>query len=185
MPRRIPVDAACRTDYVMEIHILYILTPRSTTISTTSFEHTTNSRFTLPLNAPPPFLLASGFHGPSSANPRFRHKENDTALGAETATVAEGGAGAAGGGEEAEGEPVAASIPTKFTLTAGECLRVRELFAWLVEPCLAFLRREVSEMVRESTILRPFFEITYNILGRHYYPVVAVSGRPCDSSLRG
>ncbi len=24
---------------------------------------------------------------------------------------------------------------------------MRELFAWLVEPCLAFLRREVSEMV--------------------------------------
>ncbi|CAN0493371.1 unnamed protein product, partial [Hapterophycus canaliculatus] len=35
----------------------------------------------------------------------------------------------------------------KFTLTADECLLVRELFAWLVEPCLAFLRREVSEMV--------------------------------------
>lgn len=47
-----------------------------------------------------------------------------------------------------DAEPSAANGPTKFTLTADECLLVRELFAWLVEPCLAFLRREVSEMVR-------------------------------------
>lgn len=45
-------------------------------------------------------------------------------------------------------EPSAANAPTKFTLTTNECGLVRELFAWIVEPCLAFLRREVTEMVR-------------------------------------
>ncbi|CAM9841466.1 unnamed protein product, partial [Ectocarpus sp. 13 AM-2016] len=58
-----------------------------------------------------------------------------------------GAPGGAGDDAAATAEPSAANGPTKFTLTANECLLVRELFAWLVEPCLAFLRREVSEMV--------------------------------------
>ena len=67
--------------------------------------------------------------------------------------------GGVGTGETAEGagdntadaESSATCLPPKFTLTAGECQLVRELFGWLVEPCLAFLRREVSEMVRNSS----------------------------------
>lgn len=59
-----------------------------------------------------------------------------------------GGEGANAAGDAPDAEPSAANGPTKFTLTANECLMVRELFAWLVEPCLAFLRREVFEMVR-------------------------------------
>lgn len=81
-----------------------------------------------------------------------RHKEKEAANAApEGGTAADGGGG--GGGTTAAGdaspdaEPSAAIGPTRFTLTADECLLVRELFAWLVEPCLAFLRREVSEMV--------------------------------------
>ncbi|CAM9229232.1 unnamed protein product [Discosporangium mesarthrocarpum] len=43
-------------------------------------------------------------------------------------------------GEKDEDKP-------KFTLVPEECKLVEELFAWLVEPCLAFIRREISEMV--------------------------------------
>lgn len=72
---------------------------------------------------------------------RCRHKEK---------ALASPEGEASGGDADADApdvEPSAANGPTKFTLTADECLLVRELFAWLVEPCLAFLRREVSEMV--------------------------------------
>ena len=85
---------------------------------------------------------------PSSYAENNRHKEKDAdASGDGTpAGGGEAGANAAGGAPDAE-PPSAANGPTKFTLTANECLLVRELFAWLVEPCLAFLRREVTEMV--------------------------------------
>lgn len=59
----------------------------------------------------------------------------------------DGVVGSGVGVDAANVEPSAANVPTKFTLTTDECCRVRELFAWLVEPSLAFLRREVSEMV--------------------------------------
>ncbi|CAM9242983.1 unnamed protein product [Ectocarpus fasciculatus] len=71
-----------------------------------------------------------------------RHQEKDLS---DSENGAPGGAGDEAAAATAE--PSAANGPTKFTLTANECLLVRELFAWLVEPCLAFLRREVSEMV--------------------------------------
>lgn len=64
------------------------------------------------------------------------------------AAAADGGAG--DNTAVADMEASATCLPPKFTLTASECQLVRELFAWLVEPCLAFLRREVSEMVRSS-----------------------------------
>lgn len=67
---------------------------------------------------------------------------------AAAAAAADGGAG--DNTAVADVEPSATCLPPKFTLTASECQLVRELFAWLVEPCLAFLRREVSEMVRSS-----------------------------------
>lgn len=73
-----------------------------------------------------------------------RHQAKEVAVGEDQATSVEGGTG--GGAEEAGGEPGATQA--KFTLSAAECSLVRELFAWLVEPCLAFLRREISEMVR-------------------------------------
>lgn len=45
---------------------------------------------------------------------------------------------------------VSSSTPTtKFMLTQNESRLVSELFAWLVEPCLAFIRREVIEMVSD------------------------------------
>lgn len=67
-----------------------------------------------------------------------------------------GSAGAAsnnsvGGGETlGAARSVSSSTPTtKFTLTQNESRLVLELFAWLVEPCLAFIRREVTEMVSD------------------------------------
>lgn len=75
--------------------------------------------------------------------------------GSQASTLTSGGV--AGGGEEANGEPV--TTPTRFTLSAGECLLVRELFAWLVEPCLAFLRREISEMVRKPAKFKTSGEV--------------------------
>eukprot|EP00903_Cladosiphon_okamuranus_P016611 g15323.t1 len=75
-----------------------------------------------------------------------RHREKDVDAG--DGNPADGGeTGANASGDAPDPEPSAVNGPTKFTLTANECLLVRELFAWLVEPCLAFLRREVSEMV--------------------------------------
>ena len=43
-------------------------------------------------------------------------------------------------------EPEPGELRTAFVLTEGEAKYVRALFHWLVEPCLCFVRRELSEM---------------------------------------
>lgn len=97
---------------------------------------------TLQLPLPRPLRLAL------FANKNPSHQEKDISA------LENGAPGGAGDDAAATAEPSAANGPTKFTLTANECLLVRELFAWLVEPCLAFLRREVSEMVRHRRCCR-------------------------------
>lgn len=107
--------------------------PRQADINNASAVRSSRSRTQLSTVAITPSILSS----PRRSVLLCRHQISTTA----------GGAVGPPPGEEAEADKAIGEALPKFTFTAGERQLVRELFLWLVEPCLAFLRREISEMV--------------------------------------